>query len=579
MKKGFENFLVASAMCMLAACNPKQSPENPQYGEAELGNGVKQVQIDRIAAMPDMPAPYKMLDWRQKALDFDDYVFNETGQPFGKPLIWYYDCTHNFQQETFGIYTALNDSRQGPGVGLDGHEAVTTLPALIGASLLGVDKTTQNGHNYVKMVQNYFNKDNGWNIMMNNVSAGGGDWWYIVFPNVLYYALCDLYPDVDGAEDIQRSIAEQFAKADEVLNGNYDYSYFNYALMHGVRTNIPYQQDAAGGHAWVLYAAYRKFGDQRYLERAESALNTLQSQKESRFYEILMPMGALTAARMNAEQGKRYDVQRFIDWTFEGCKSNSGRTGWAVIADKWGAYDVSGLQGSTTDGGGYAFFMNTVKLAWPMVPIVKYEPKFADAIGKWMLNAANACRLFYPTEIDDAHQYLPEMKNITNGNIAYEGLRKYDKYGKPELEGVSPVALGDGPQWTSSNGPETMFSLYSTAPVGILGAIVKKTDVDGIIRIDCNATDFYADRPYPVYMYYNPYGDDKEVTYEVSEGVADLFDIVSKTYIAKGVSGQTKITLPGGHSTVIAELPEGTQLGQNGTKIVNVADGSVVSYK
>ena len=577
MKNGFNMTSLAIALCALCACNPE---DVPRYGDVEMGNGVEQTEIERIAKMPNIPAPYKMLDWRQKALEFDSYVFNGTPGPDGEPLIWYYTCYNNIVQETFGIYTALCDGRQGPGVNQNGHEAVTSLPALIGASLLGVDKTTQNGHNYVKMVQNYFNKDNGWNIMMNNVSAGGGDWWYIVFPNVLYYALCDLYPDVDGAEDIQRSIAEQFAKADEVLNGNYDYSYFDYSKMEGVRNNIPYQQDAAGGHAWVLYAAYRKFGDQRYLDRAKSAMDVLAYQPESRFYEILLPMGILTAARMNAEQGTNYNIRRLIDWTFDGCKSNSGRYGWGVIAERWGNYDVYGLQGSTTDGGGYAFFMNTVKLTWPMVPVVKYEPQFADAIGKWMLNAANACRLFYPTEIDDAHQWLPEMKNITNGNIAYEGLRKYDKYGKPELEGVSPVALGDGPQWTSANGDETMFSLYSTAPVGILGALVEKTDVEGIIRIDCNVTDFYADRPYPVYMYYNPYGDDREVTYESSaSATADLFDIVSKTYIAKGVYKSMKITVPAGHSIVVVELPEGTRLGQDGTKIVNVADGSVVSYK
>lgn len=564
------------ALPLMLSCNPEDAPA---YEPAELGDGAEQTEISRVSEMPSMPAPYKMLDWRQKALDFDNYVFNGGTGPDGNPLIWYYYCYNNVQQETFGIYTALCDSRQGPGVNQNGHEAVTALPALIGASLLGVDKTTQNGHNYVKMVQNYFNSDNGWNIIMNNVSAGGGDWWYIVFPNVLYYALCDLYPDVDGAEAIQRSIADQFARADEVLAGNYDYSYFDYSKMEGVRNNIPYQQDAAGGHAWVLYAAWKKFGDRNYLEHARSALDALAYQKESRFYEILMPMGALTAARMNAELGTDYNVGKIIDWIFDGCKSSSGRYGWGVIAERWGNYDVYGLQGSTTDGGGYAFFMNSVKLMWPMVPVVKYEPQFADAIGKWMLNAANACRLFYPTEIDDEHQWLPELKNCTDGNIAYEGLRKYDKYGKESLEGVSPVALGDGPQWTSSNGDETMFSIYSTAPVGILGALVQKTDVEGIIRIDCNVTDFYADRPYPVYMYYNPFGEDREVTYSTEAyDTADLFDLVSRTYVSESVYKSSRITVPAGHSLVIVELPEDTQLGQDGDRIVNAADGTIVCY-
>ena len=50
-----------------------------------------------------------------------------------------------------------------------------------------------------------------------------------------------------------------------------------------------------------------------------------------------------------------------------------------------------------------------------------------------------------------------------------------------------------------------MFSVYSSSPVGILGAIVDTTNVKGILKLDCNATDFYASRPYPVYLYYNPY--------------------------------------------------------------------------
>ena len=556
----------------------------------EYGKPVKQTDIARIELMPQIPSPYKMLDWRQKALDFDAYVFNEDTRVEGNPMIWYDDSRRNIDQETFGLYTAVNDSRQGPKHnGGEFHESLNSLAALIGGTLVGIDKTDQNGRNYVKMVQNYFNSDNGWNIVMNNTCPdvallGGGygrDWWYDVFPNVLYYALCDLYPDVDGAEEIQRTVAEQFAKADEVLAGNYDYSYFDYSKMQGMVNNIPLQQDAAGGHAWVLYAAYQKFGDPKYLDHAKSALEALLSQDESRFYEILLPMSAIVAARMNAEQGTDYDVKKIIDWTFEGCQNPDGRYGWGVIAERWGDYDVYGLQGSILDGGGFAFFMNSVKLTWPLVPMVKYEPQYARAIGKWMLNLANACRFFYPTEMDDEHQWLPEMKNLTDGNIAYEGLRKHDDYGKKELEGVSPVALGDGPKWTSSNPPESMFSVYSTSPVGILGAMVRTTDVEAILGIDCNVTDFYAARPYPVHLYYNPYDEAKTVTYEVSgEGPVDLFDIISKKYMARNVAGSARIELSADCAAVITELPAGTQIVASAGRLVDKSDNNkIISYR
>ena len=558
----------------------------PACRETNFGDPVKQVSISRIDQMPNLPEPYKILDWRKKALDFDAYVFNFDTRICGNPVIWLDSAQRNIPQTTFGLYTAVNDSRQGPkNNNGEFHESLNSLAALLGGGLIGIDKTSQNGYNYVKMVQNYFNSDNGWNIVMNNTCQevallGGGygrDWWYDVFPNVLYYAVCDVFPGVSGADSIQHVIAEQFCKADSVLNGNYDYSYFDYSQMKGMVNNIPLQQDAAGGHAYVLYAAYKKFGDPRYLQHAKSALEALLSQKESRFYEILLPMSAIVASRLNAEEGTQYDVKKILDWTFDGCQNPNGRYGWGVMAGRWGDYDVSGLQGSILDGGGYAFFMNSVKLTWPLVPMVKYEPQFATAIGKWMLNNVNACRLFYPGEIDDEHQWLPEMKGLTDNNIAYEGLRKTDCYGKESLKGIEPVALGDGPNWTPANPAESMFSLYSTSPVGILGAMVSETSESGILQINCNTTDFYSERPYPVYLYYNPHAENKVIGY-YSEEKVDLFDIVTKKYIARGKSGSFEIELPALNASVIVELPSGMKLWSVDGRIVT-KDNHVISYK
>ena len=558
----------------------------PACQETNFGDSVKQVSINCIDKMPNFPEPYKILDWKKKALDFDAYVFNFDTRICGNPVIWLDSAKRNVPQVTFGLYTAVNDSRQGPkNNNGEFHESLNSLAALLGGGLVGIDKTSQDGYNYVKMVQNYFNSDNGWNIVMNNTCPevallGGGygrDWWYDVFPNVLYYAVCDVFPGVPGADSIQHVVAEQFCKADSVLNGNYNYSYFDYAQMKGMVNNIPLQQDAAGGHAYVLYAAYKKFGDPRYLQHAKSSLEALLSQKESRFYEVLLPMSAIVAARLNAEEGTQYDVKKILDWTFDGCQNPNARYGWGVTTGRWGKYDVSGLQGSIFDGGGYAFFMNSVKLTWPLVPMVKYEPQFATAIGKWMLNNVNACRLFYPGEIDEKHQWLPEMKDLTNDNIAYEGLRRTDCYSKESLKGVEPVALGDGPNWTPANPAESMFSLYSTSPVGILGAMVAETSGTGILRIDCNTTDFYSERPYPVYLYYNPHSNNKSVDYQSSDKV-DLFDIVSKKYIARGKEGAFEISLPAFNASVIVELPAGTKLKLVAGRIVT-EDNHIISYK
>ncbi|MDD5508957.1 MAG: hypothetical protein PHD25_11655 [Bacteroidales bacterium] len=548
-------------------------------------NPVSQTSIARIDQMPAMPEPFKIIDWKKKALQFDSLAFKFDDTASFAPLIWLDSARRNFDQVTFGLYTVLGDVRQGTEhYNGEFHEALNSLSALLSAGLHGIDKTSQHGHNFVKMAQNYFNSDTRWNIVMNNTNpevamAGGGygrDWWYDVYPNVLYYGVAALFPGVENTEYIQRIVADQFYRADSVLQGNYDYSYFDYAQMKGMRNNIPWQQDAAGGHAWVLLSAYHQFGDVRYLEGAKSATEALLSQQESRFYEILLPFGAYAAARLNAEQGTSYDVTKLLNWTFDGCQAKDGRTGWGVIAERWGDYDVHGLQGSITDGGGYGFFMNSVAIAWPLVPMVKYEPQYTKAIGKYMLNAVNASRLFYPDQVDDAHQWLPGLKDLTHGIIGYEGIRKTDDYNKPELKGISPVSLGDGPKWVAGQPEESMFSLYSTSIAGVFGAIVHTTDVEGILALDCNVTDFYAENKYPVHLYYNPYPETKTVTYPSVESL-DLFDLVSKEYLAKNARGTTGIEIPSGEAVLVVALPAGLRLKTDGTKLK--AGDTVIGYR
>ena len=554
---------------------------------AYYGEPVAQHSIPRVEKMAAFPQPYKILDWKQKALDFDAYAFDFNSTLPAGPVIWLDSARRNVDQVTFGLYTAMKDSRQGPhNNNGEFHESLNILHTLLGAGLNGIDKTNQHGFNFVKMSQNYFNSDNGWNIVMNNTCPevallGGGygrDWWYDVYPNILFYAVSEVFPGVDGADEILHTVADQFAAADEVLDGNYDFTYFDYAQMKGCNNWIPKQQDAAGGHAWVLYSAYRKYGEQRYLERAISALKALEGQKESRFYEILLPMGIYTAARLNAEQGCRFDTAKMLDWVFDGCTASDGRTGWGITAGKWGDYEISGLQGSLTDGGGFAFLMNSIDVAWPFVPLVKYEPRYARSIGRWMLNNVNNCRLFFPDQLPDSLQCLPGMQDYTNSIVGYEGLRYEDNlYDVEAHKGLHPIALGDGPRWTDKNPKESMFSLYSTGAVGIFGAIVETTDVEGILRLNCNATDFYADKPFPVYLMYNPFGA-TSVTYTVKDGRKDLFDIVSRTYLAKGVTESASVTLPADASVVVVELPAGSRIerDQQGNLSVN---NHIISYE
>ena len=179
---------------------------------------------------------------------------------------------------------------------------------------------------------------------------------------------------------------------------------------------------------------------------------------------MLLPFGTLTAARLNAELGRDYDVDRLLNWCFG---ISDCRGGWGVTVGNWGGYDCDGLLGSIDNRGGYAFAMNTFAQAGALVPLARYDPRYARAIGKWMLNLANAARLFYPGALPPGHETSAFWKGDPQHVIAYEGLRH-------EWLGKSPCATGDpvAMNW----GPKTDLGLYGSSYVGMLGAIVRPTN-------------------------------------------------------------------------------------------------------
>lgn len=544
---------------------------------------VKQQRIARVDQMPNLPQPLQIIDYKRLAVSFDSTVYDFNAKGKFWPMVWIDSTKKNFPQNVVGLYTAVADVRQGTNNKGMFHEALATMGATMGASLVGIDKSKQQNLNYVGMLKNYYNKETGWNIMMNNTCPevallGGGygrDWWYDVYPNLLFYAVYDQYPNEPGFDEIAKSIADKFYNADLILNGNYDYSYFDYGKMKPMKNNICAQPDAAAGHAWVLYAAYKKFGDPKYLKGAISALTALQSQPINPTYELLMPFGAYLAARINAEEGKNFDTNKMLGWTFDG--TAICREGWGVLVGNWNGIDISGTVGSTVDHGGYGFLMNTYDMAWPMVPMVRYNQSYATAIGKWMLNAANASRFFYPQYMPDEHETIPQLAEVTKGVIGYEGIIKQSSYKAHEnLKG--PVAQGDGPLWVPGKNPEeSQFSVYGSGHVGIFGSIIRATNVTGIVQLNLLATDFYSDKAYPSFLYYNPYAANKTVSIQIEKGKkADLYNTVSGSFVARNVSSSAKIKIAAGSSAVIIIIPSNGKITYKGSKML--VNGIVVDY-
>ena len=356
--------------------------------------------ISRVEQMPNLPQPYLMRDWRQVTRDYLDLVLDFDQHGDHLPLASWTDKDHTM--------VSLPSYVGGP---IDA-EAINYLAAVVSGSLVGLDMRNFRGQDWVTIGTNFFNADEG--VYVNRVhDRTGNSFWYDILPNVLAYQINALYPD-DAARDQQAmKSAVAWHEACVALGGkseppalpNFDHTGFSLKTMQPEEKGW-IEPEAAAGIAWLEYMAWVRFKDPRFLTAADWCLRSLEERPrdQSPLYEVLLPYGALAAARMNAELGRHYDVAKLVQDCFDPHGRPQARPGWGVISDRWNGLDAHGLVGSTTDGEGYAFAMNTFQWVGALAPLARYDTRYAHDIGKWTLNLANAARLFYPNAHDAEHQ-------------------------------------------------------------------------------------------------------------------------------------------------------------------------------
>ena len=527
----------------------------------------QQIDINRIEQMPNLPEPYKMRDWKQVSMGYDNFVFdfNISGQYL--PLIWWRTSTVNYNHISFGLHTVVGTTSPFSG------EAINVLPAVISASLVGIDKSNQSGNNWVLMCEEYFNKQNGTDVYLNHPTGSNWeDWWYDTMPNIFFYQLYDMYPNTGDFEYQFTTVADRWLEAIEVMGGSstpwqkpyMNYRAFNLITMTPVSSGVR-EPEAAGALAWILYNAYIETGNDKYRIGAEWAMEFLNELDSNPSYELQLAYGVYLAARMNAQIGTKYNIEKLINWCFNVGPLRS----WGAIIGRWGNYDVHGLIGEVNGSNDYAFLMNTFEQVGALVPLVRYDDRFARTIGKWVLNASNAARLLYTNYLPDqnqdseewAHQYDPDSY------IAYEALREM-QYGQ------SPYATGDA---ISGGWGMTNLALYGSSHAGILGGIIDTTTVEKILQLDLLKTDYFHDASYPTYLYFNPFNKNKIVDLYVGNSLSDIYDAVSNTFLKIGVSGMTAITIPPDEAVVAVITPSGGTITYTLDKMM--IDEVVIDYR
>jgi hypothetical protein len=411
-----------------------------------------------------------------------------------------------------------------------------------------------------------------------------------MLPTVFLVQLADLYPGEGDLPNKVNAIADRLYDATIVLGGvenprvvpNYNYKSFNFSTMTPVSGGSWVESGSAAAFAWISYMAYTESGEPNHLTAADwgmSYLSDVVPQDQNPLYEVMLRYGPITAARMNAELGRSYDLYKLLYWCSGYVSSPrytyNFRTGWGTISDvAWGGFDCDGLAGSVTDSSGYAFAMNVFQSASTTIPVVRYDSDYARTIGKWMLNLANAARLLYPSFLDSGHQYYDAWEWAIldgydpNSYIAYEGLRRYKKEGAVIDTSVSPYATGDY---------GLRLGLYGSSSVGYLGSIVRTTNVEKILQWDCLKTDFYHDTAYPTYLYFNPYDTPNTVSIDTGSSCVDLYDTVSQTFLKTDINGVTDFNIPADSAVVVVLAPAGGEITISGNK--KLIDDVVVDYK
>jgi hypothetical protein len=252
---------------------------------------------------------------------------------------------------------------------------------------------------------------------------------------------------------------------------------------------------------------------------------------------------------------------------------------------------------SPDNNGFYAFAMGSYQAPAWLLPVVRYDQRYARSIARYALNAANSCRFFLGIDLDWDHQdHLDWRQSLPNGQgflFSYEGFRTEAHHADAQHP-FRPYATGDpialfSRKYNSNNHAQywvdkTNFSrssenisLYMGNHIGFLGAIFNATDVPGIIAWDLAKTDYFRPKCYPSYLVYNPYTEEKTIQFDMGAAAGDLYDSVTGKFIKRNFRGKQPLVIESDRAMVLVIVPAGGTASSDGPKFM--VDGVVVDYR
>jgi hypothetical protein len=131
--------------------------------------------------------------------------------------------------------------------------------------------------------------------------------------------------------------------------------------------------------------------------------------------------------------------------------------------------------------------------------------------------------------------------------------------------------------WNKDNPKVSQFSVYGSGHVGIAGAIISKTNVENILQLDLLATDFYKNKAYPSYLYYNPNPEVKDVTISTGEQELKIYDTIQRAFIAENVTDSFTFKISKENSSLLVLVPQDAEILEKDGKLY--ANDIVIDYR
>ena len=478
--------IAASSLILLGMQPMKEKPQKAVYKYASAAS-----------ELPWIPEDYGGVDLKGAAIRYAQEIFNGDGRYFYEaPGLYHTEKTR------FGIVSV-----EGEEPDLSNVEAMTLISALLSAQALGNDTLpVEEINRLAAKIEGYYSLDEGENIFLNymDVKSRDLDFYQQVYPGLLYFMIMDRLEASENSDAILRQIAESWYEVVMDLGGNdrlvdFGYAGYDFTAREPFHRENQLEPDGAAGIALIQYYAFQKYGDKKYMRAAQFCMDYLDRFDSHYGYRLLYLYTPYLAARLNAQEGFEYDVAKHMGNYLLPNESNWGWMGPENFA--------SGMIGSRTEYGGTAYTYESIMGLAALIPMAKYETRYAKDIGKLVLH----------------------------------GIDELSKQGTLICRSQDVVREEE--------------SVKARLALGYLASMAEPTDQEGILKIDLNVGDFYQKQwDNPSFLLFNPYEEPVTITYEPRTRGVVLYDLLRDEYLNEG-SSRKDLEIPPQEAVIVIEIP------------------------